>query len=103
MVGVSRAVVTTFAVRGVRRLLSQMIRTGSRPFCASPSLQVRSGSSVRTVPTPAMMAVRRFLVSWTCRRAASPVTQRDAPVKQAVFPSRVMAYFRTTSGRPVVM
>ena len=80
---------------GVRAWLSQMMRTGSRP---SGRRQVSSGSSASTVPTPAMMPVRRLRVSWTCARAVSPDTQRLSPVRAAILPSSVMAYLSTTKG-----
>ena len=98
--GTSGAVATTFAVRGVRRPVSQMMRTG---FLPSSMRQVSIGSSVSTVPTPTMIAVRRFLCRCTCARASSPVTQREAPVWAAILPSMVMAYFMTTKGRFVFM
>ena len=48
------AVDTILEVAGVRRRVSQMIRTG---FLPSGRRQVRRGSSLRMVPTPAIMAL----------------------------------------------
>jgi hypothetical protein len=51
------------------------------------------------VPTPtstASVAARR---RETWRRASSPVTQNDEPVRVAILPSAVMAYFSVTKGR----
>ena len=69
------------------------MRTGSlQPLMR----QLSMGSSASTVPTPAMMAVYRWRSRCTRRRAASPVIHRDAPVRVAILPSMVMAYFMTT-------
>ena len=77
MVSALSAVRTIRLSSGVRRLVSQMIRTGSRP----PGMrQVSRGSSESTVPTPARMPRYRCRISWTCRRAASLVIHREAPV-----------------------
>ena len=65
--------------------------------------QVSAGSSARAVPMPTMMAANRCRSRCARSRASGPVIHRDAPVRVAAFPSRVMAYFSTTKGRPVVM
>ena len=54
MVLTDLAVDTILEVAGVRRRVSQMIRTG---FLPSGRRQVRRGSSLRMVPTPAIMAL----------------------------------------------
>ena len=77
MVLYSFAVFTICESIGILSPLSQMIRTGSRP----PGMrQVSRGSSESTVPTPARMPRYRCRISWTCRRAASLVIHREAPV-----------------------
>ena len=54
MVGISPAVRTIWLARGVRRWVSQMMRTG---FLQPLMRQLSMGSSASTVPTPTMMAV----------------------------------------------
>ena len=93
MVSTSRAVFTIAESSGIRSLLSQMMRTGFLP----PGVrQVRSGSSARTVPMPAIIPMQAWRISCTRSLAASPVIHFESPVFAAILPSMVMAYFITT-------
>ncbi len=97
-VGVSRAVVSRRERSGVRRWESATTRTmgvGRKPWMR----QVRSGSSVSTVPTPTRMASCRPRKACAMRRAGSAVIQRLSPLCVAMRPSSVEASFSVTSGR----
>ena len=94
IVGISRAVRMICESSGIRSLLSQMMRTGLTG--SSFSRQFSIGSSESTVPIPAMIPLTALLVLCTWRRAVSPVTHRESPVTQAIFPSAVIAYFMMT-------
>ena len=65
--------------------------------------QVRSGSSASTVPLPTSTASWLARSACAARRAAAPVIQRLSPLAVAMRPSRVVASFRVTRGRPRVM
>lgn len=58
--------------------------------------QVSRGLSASTVPTPTRMAAYRFRSRCTWALASGPVIHREAPVRVAILPSMVMAYFITT-------
>ena len=97
-----RAGSKTRAVSGARPRESRITRRG----CFTSGLSrrvVRRGSSARMVLTPTQMASLMSRSSCTRRRAASPVIQRDWPVWVAIFPSRLIANFAVTKGRPVVI
>jgi len=93
MVGTTAAVCAICELTGTRSRVSQMILTG---FLTPSARQVRSGSSASTVPMPTIMALYRPRSRCTFCRAASPVIHFDCPVRVAVIPSMVMAYFITT-------
>ena len=62
---------------------------------------VRSGSSARTVPMPTAIASDSARQRWTRSRLRSPEIQGESPGAVAVRPSRDIASFSVTSGRPV--
>ena len=56
----------------------------------------------KMVPIPTMTASTSSLRWWTYSLDFSFVTHRESPLEVAVHPSRVMAVFAATKGRPVV-
>ena len=87
------AVFTICESIGILSPLSQMIRTG----LFSPGIRTFNiGSSARTVPIPAMIPIYWWRSSCTFFLALSPVIHLESPVRAAIFPSAVMAYFMTT-------
>src|SRR5215207_6350124 len=73
-------------------------RSGSLP---TTWRTVSSGSSDWTVPAPTRIASLSARSWWASARAATPVIQRLDPSGAALRPSRLVASFRTTYGRPV--
>jgi hypothetical protein len=84
---------STFAVSGVRNLESRTTRSGEAPgtirtvSCGSSCSRVRAPT--RTASHPARMACD------TCR-SGSPLIHFASPVREAIRPSSVWAYFSTT-------
>ena len=76
-------------------------RRGCRGAGSPPGIRtVRRGSSARTVPVPTRTASRVARSRWTSARAASPVIHWLVPSAAALRPSRVVASFHVTRGRP---
>lgn len=69
----------------------------------SGSRTVSSGRSCRTVSPPTMIASLSRRSCCTRRRASGPVIHLDSPSAVAILPSNVIAIFRITKGRPVVI
>ena len=65
------------------------------------SRTVSCGSSTSTVLVPTSMVSASARSRWVSRRAAVPETQRLVPSAAALRPSRVVANFQVTKGRPV--
>src|SRR5579864_4236218 len=102
-ISTSPGTVNKRASGGVRSVLSSTTRSGWRrpgPSAASASLTSSRGSSASTVPTPVSTAELRARHCCTSSRAAAPEIQRLAPLPSAVRPSRLMASFTRTHGRP---
>ena len=81
---------------------SSTTRSGGSTSAASSSGRrtVRRGSSASTVPAPVINAPLRARQRCTSARAASPLIQRDSPEAMALRPSRLVASFTRSHGRP---
>ena len=101
---------------GVRQRLSAMMRRGCPPgTCPSgqfgsccprwllSSLTFMAGLSANTVPMPVRMAEERALHFCTSRRETSLLIHLLSPLPSAVLPSRLIAVFTLTQGRPLRM
>ena len=85
--------------RGRSRVRDMTMRAGAWP----PSRRVVSrGSSRRTVCPPTTTASDRARQSNTRCRDTAELTQAACPTDVAILPSRVIAYFRTPSGFPMM-
>ena len=76
-------------MRSSGRLRSRPVRSVSRQ------------SSASTVPMPVRIASERWRTCWTWARATWLVIQPWLSSGAEIFPSKVTAAFRVTSGRPV--
>ena len=76
-------------------------RSGWRGSGSSTSSRtVSSGSSTATVPVPTSIVSHCARSRWVSSRAARLETQRLVPSAAALRPSRVVANFQVTNGRP---
>ncbi|EKA62560.1 phosphoenolpyruvate synthase/pyruvate phosphate dikinase [Janibacter hoylei PVAS-1] len=84
--------------------ISARVSTTTRSGWVAPSTPrtARCGSSARRVPAPTRTASRSARSRCTASRAVGPVIQRLVPSAAAVRPSRVLASFHVTYGRPVL-
>ncbi len=74
-------------------------RSGRRR--GSPVRSLMRGLSARTVPMPVRIASASWRRRWTASRDCWLVIQVTLPAFCAIWPSRVSAVFKVTSGRPV--
>ena len=84
---------------GRRAWRSKTTRSGCR--APSTSRAVSRGSSASTVPIPTAIASDSARQRWTRARLSGPEIQGESPGAVVVRPSREIASFRVTSGRPV--
>ncbi len=96
--GTSPAVRARLPESGRSRVRLAMIRTGWRAMPRSRTVSV--GSSARAVPPPTITASWRARCRCTMRRASGPVIHWLSPVAVAIRPSKLLASFRVTIGRP---
>jgi hypothetical protein len=96
--GASRAVRTSRDSSGSLARESSTIRSGRR---GPGGRGVSSGSSASAVPMPMAIASTRPRRAWTMAREAGELIQRPAPAGAASRPSRLIAHFAITHGRPV--
>ena len=99
MTSVGAASARICASGGRRSVVSRTIRRGEAP---GTRRTVSWGSSARTVPTPTSTASHAARRACDVRRSASLLIHFESPVRVAMRPSRVCAYFRTTYGRASV-
>ncbi len=72
----------------------------ARTACRRPGARSAAGSSASTVPAPVTMAPERARQRCTSRREASPLIHLDSPLARALRPSRLVASFTRSHGRP---
>jgi hypothetical protein len=84
---------STFAVSGVRSVESRTTRSGDAPATIRT---VSWGSSCSSVRAPTRTASQPARIACETSRSRSPLIHFASPVRDAIRPSRVWAYLRTT-------
>ena len=98
MTGPSSSVERTRAVGGVRRRRSKTTRTSGRSRKAPRAVSAGSSTRIVLLPTAIASTSARTRCAW--RFDSSEVSGVRRPGADAIRPSRLVAAFRITNGRP---